>query len=113
MPASLPESGLEPSSVYRSMSAVKRLFAFGHRLGYLPFDVADPLRLPALRDEAWPSASLKKTDVLRMIALEGMPRNKAMLLTLYAGGFRVAELCSLKWSDLQNREHVGPDHRVR
>jgi integrase/recombinase XerD len=36
-----------------------------------------------------------------------MPRNKAILLTLYAGGFRVAELCSLKWSDLQNRDQAG------
>ena len=42
-----------------------------------------------------------------MIALEGMPRNKAILLTLYTGGFRVAELCSLKWSDLQNRDKAG------
>lgn len=36
-----------------------------------------------------------------------MPRNKAILLTLYTGGFRVAELCSLKWSDLQNRDKAG------
>lgn len=102
----LVESGLEASSVYRSMSAVKSLFAFGHRLGYLPFDVARPLRLPALHDRL-ADRILEETDVLRMIALEGMPRNKAILLTLYAGGFRVAELCSLKWSDLQNRDKAG------
>ena len=100
------ESGLEPSSVYRTMSAVKSLFAFGHRLGYLPFDVARPLRLPALRD-GLAERILEETDVLRMIALEGMPRNKAILLTLYVGGFRVAELCSLKWSDLQSRDAAG------
>jgi len=99
-------SGLEPSSVYRSMSAIKSLFVFGHRLGYLPFDVARPLRLPALRD-ALAERILDETDVLRMIALEQMPRNRAILLTLYAGGFRVAELCSLKWSDLQNRDQAG------
>jgi len=27
------EAGLEPSSAYRTLSAVKSLFAFGHRLG--------------------------------------------------------------------------------
>jgi integrase/recombinase XerD len=102
----LVESGLEPSSVYRSMSAVKSLFAFGHRLGYLQFDIARPLRLPALRN-ALAERILEETDVLRMIALESMPRNKAILLTLYAGGFRVAELCSLKWSDLQRRDKSG------
>jgi integrase/recombinase XerD len=102
----LMESGLQMSSVYRSMSAVKSLFAFGHRLGYLPFDVARPLRLPALRD-CLAERILDETDVLRMIVLKQMPRNRAILLTLYAGGFRVAELCSLKWSDLQNRDQAG------
>jgi integrase/recombinase XerD len=99
-------SGLEPSSVHRSLSAIKSLFAFGHRLGYLPFDVARPLRLPALRD-GLAERILDEADVVKMIALEAMPRNRAILLTLYAGGFRVAELCSLKWSDLQSRDQAG------
>ena len=102
----LVESGLQLSSVYRSISAIKSLFSFGHRLGYLPFDVAAPLRLPALR-ERLAERILEETDVLRMIALENMPRNKAILLTLYSGGFRVAETCGLKWCDLQNRDKAG------
>lgn len=102
----LVESGLEPTSVYRTMSAVKSLLAFGHRLGYLPFDVARPLRLPALREKL-AERILEETDVLRMIALENMPRNKCLLLTLYSGGFRVAEACGLKWSDLQSRDTAG------
>lgn len=102
----LVESDLEPTSVYRTMSAVKSLFAFGHRLGYLQFDVARPLRLPALREKL-AERILEETDVLRMIALENMPRNKVILLTLYSGGFRVAELCSLRWSDLQSRDKAG------
>ena len=105
-------SGLEPSSVYRSMSAVKSLFAFGHRLGYLPFDVARPLRLPALREKL-AERILEETDVLSMIALESMPRNKAMLLTFYAGGFRVAELCSLEVERSSGPGPGGADHRVR
>src|SRR5205823_701630 len=102
----LVEAGLEPSSAYRTLSAVKSLFAFGHRLGYLPFDVARPLRLPALREKL-AERILEEMDVLRMIALENMPRNKALLLTLYSGGFRVAEACGLKWSDLQSRDKAG------
>jgi integrase/recombinase XerD len=102
----LSSEGLEPSSVYRTLSAVKSLFAFGHRLGYLQFDVAAPLRLPALREKL-AERILEETDVLKMIALENMPRNKAILLTFYASGFRVAELCSLKWSDLQSRDRAG------
>jgi integrase/recombinase XerD len=102
----LVKTGLQLATVYRSMSAIKSLFAFGHRLGYLPFDVARPLRLPALRD-GLAERILEETDVLRMIALESMPRNKAILLALYSGGFRVSEVCSLKWSDLQNRDSAG------
>jgi integrase/recombinase XerD len=100
------ESGLQPPSVHRTMSAVKSLFAFGHRLGYLPFDVARPLRLPALRD-GLAERILEETDVLRMIALERQPRNRAILLTFYAGGFRVSEISALKWSDLVRRDSAG------
>jgi integrase/recombinase XerD len=102
----LSQSDLEPSSIHRTMSAVKSLFAFGHRLGYLQFDVARPLRLPALKDQL-AERILDETDVVRMIALERMPRNRAILLTLYAGGFRVSEVCSLKWTDLQRRDSTG------
>lgn len=102
----LVESDLQPASVHRKLSAVKSLFAFGHRIGYLQFDVARPLQLPALRDQL-AERILDETDVLRMIALERQPRNRAILLTLYAGGFRVSEVCSLKWRDLQERDSAG------
>lgn len=54
-----------------------------------------------------PERILDETDVLRMVALEPHPRNRTILLTLYAGGFRVSEVCSLKWSDLQQRDSAG------
>lgn len=102
----LASSVLEPTSVHRTLSAVKSLFAFGHRLGYLPFDVARPLMLPGLRDQL-AERFLDEGEVHRMMALEPVPRNRAILLTLYAGGFRVSELCGLRWRDLQNRNHAG------
>jgi integrase/recombinase XerD len=40
-------SGLAPASRYRILSAIKSLLAFGHRIGYLPFDVGRALRLRA------------------------------------------------------------------
>ena len=102
----LGESDLEAASVHRTLSAVKSLFAFGHRLGYLPFDVARPLNLPGLRDRL-SERILDEGEVHRMIALEPAPRNRAILLTLYAGGFRVSELCALTWADLQRRDDAG------
>ena len=42
--------GGAPASRYRTLSAVKSLLGFGHRIGYLPFDVGRVLRLPAVRN---------------------------------------------------------------
>lgn len=42
---------MTPATRNRTLSAVKSLFSFGHRLGYLPFDTARPLKLPILRDQ--------------------------------------------------------------
>lgn len=102
----LEAEGLQPPSICRSMSAIKSLFAFGHRLGYLKFDVARPLRLPAMRNKL-ADRILEEDDVLLMIASEPQPRNRAILLTLYAGGFRVSEASALNWSDLQRRDKAG------
>ncbi len=97
---------LKESSVHRSLSAVKSLFAFGFQLGYFQFDVGRALKLPGFRDEL-AERILGETEVLRIISLEPNPRNRAILLTFYAGGFRVSEICSLKWRHLQERDNAG------
>ena len=102
----LGEAGLKPPSVHRAMSALKSLFAFGFRLGYVQFDVGRALRIPSFRNEL-AERILGEAEVLRIISLEPKPRNRAMLLTLYAGGFRVSEICSLKWRHLQERDASG------
>lgn len=102
----LMNSDLKTATVHRALSAIKSLFAFAHRLGYLPFDTARPLRLPKLRNHL-AERILDETDVKMMIALEPNPRNKAILLTFYASGIRVSELSSLKWRDLIAREKGG------
>lgn len=97
---------LKESSVKRALSAIKSLFAFGFRLGYLTFDIGRAMKLPTFRNEL-ADRILSETDVLRIISLEPQPRNRALLLTLYAGGFRVSEVCSLKWRHLQERDTAG------
>jgi integrase/recombinase XerD len=97
---------LEPASKHRRLSAVKSLLAFAHRLGYLKFDVARPLRLPVLRDRL-AERILSEVEVQRMLAHERQPRNLAMLYLLYASGVRVSECCGLKWRDTQERAEGG------
>ena len=96
------EAGLRPSSQARALAAVKSLLAFGHRLGYLPFDVGGAVRLPKLR-QGLAERILSEAEVHRLLALEPDPRNRALLRLSYAGGLRVSELVALRWRDLQPR----------
>ena len=98
----LDASRLQPATRRRLLASVKSLFAFGHRLGYLPFDTARPLRVPALRDTL-AERIFDESLVLRMIALEQSPRNAAILALLYGGGLRISELVGLRWRDVQAR----------
>ena len=96
------EAGLRPASQARALAAVKSLLAFGHRLGYLPFDVGGAVRLPKLKQEL-AERILSEAEVHRLLALEPDPRNRALLRLSYAGGLRVSELVALRWRDFQPR----------
>jgi integrase/recombinase XerD len=97
---------LAPASRYRTLSALKSLLAFGHRIGYLPFDVGRALRLPAVRNRL-AERILPEADLHRILSLEPNVRNRALLTLLYASAVRVGELCGLCWRDLQPNGEGG------
>src|SRR5262249_59639311 len=84
-------AALPPASQARALAAVRSLLAFGHRLGYLPFDVGGAVRLPKLRS-ALAERILSEAEVHRLLALEPDARNRVLLRLAYARGLRVAEL---------------------
>lgn len=99
-------SGLAPSSVARTLSAVKSLLSFGNKIGVLPANVGAAVKLPTVKNTL-SMRILPELNVQVMIALETDPRNRAILKLLYAAGLRVSELCALKWHDLQARTEVA------
>lgn len=102
----LEQSNLMASSRNRTLAAVKSLFAFGHRLGYLPFDVGRILQLPGHRD-GLADRILDESEIFRIVQIEPNPRNHALLALLYGAGLRVSEVCGLTWRDVQAREDGG------
>ena len=84
----------------RILSSVRSLLSFGHRIGYLPFDVGRPFRLKALPNQL-AERILPEADVQRILHLEPDARNRTILILLYASAVRVRELCSLEWKHLQ------------
>lgn len=99
---SLAAASLHPATQRRLLATIKSLFAFGHQLGYLPFDTAKPLRLPAIA-ETVAERMIEESSLLRMIDLEPNARNAAILATFYGAGLRVSELVGLRWRNVQAR----------
>jgi site-specific recombinase XerD len=98
--------GLAPATCARRLAVVKSLFAFGQRVGYLGFNVAAAVKTPTVRN-ARAERILDEEAVLRLIALEPKPRNRALLRLLYAAGLRVSEATGLRWRDTAPRDEAG------
>jgi integrase/recombinase XerD len=102
----LGDQGLQASSQARSLAVLKSLFAFGHKIGVLPFNVGIMLEMPKSKDNL-AERILSEAEVQSMIGLELNVRNKTILRTLYGAGLRVSELCGLKWCDLKASGETG------
>ncbi len=85
---------------------VKSLMAFGFKLGFLRFDVGRALRVQTSRDEL-AERILSETEVLRILATENNPRNRAILRDVLRWRLPSLRNASLKWRHLQERDTGG------
>jgi integrase/recombinase XerD len=102
----LQSKSMAPASCRRKLAAIKSMFGFAHRIGYLVFDVGKPLRIPACKDKL-AERILTEEDVHAVIDSVENKRNRLIIKTLYYTAIRVSELASLKWKDLQARNEGG------
>jgi integrase/recombinase XerD len=94
---------LAPASQARLLATLKSLFAFGHKVGYLPVDLGRPVKLPSRRDDR-AERILSDDDVHSMIAHAKKGRDRALIRSLYVAGLRVAEAVGLTTRDLVARD---------
>lgn len=122
---------LAPMTQRKTLAAVKSLFTFANRTGYLPFNVGAALKLPPAKDDL-AERELTEKDVHKLMNApflaepqqtpdqgptpktgekSGRPgpnaqRDHAIMLVLYAGGLRREDVCRLKWRDVKDRDDV-------
>lgn len=102
----LEKQGYSSATQNRRLSAVKSLLAFGHKIGYLPFDVGAPVEAPPVKNTL-AERILSELEVMTMIALEANHRNKLLIRFLYLSGARVSEAAELRWRDLKSAGERG------
>lgn len=90
----------------RRISACKSLFSYGHRLGYLTFNVAAVLRAPSVANDL--AERILPVEAVRALldAVEG--RDRALLAFLYFSGARISEATAVEWRHV----HELPDGRA-
>lgn len=98
---------LKPATQARTVAAVKSLLTYGADTRILPFNVGRAVKLPHLEDTLAERITSEDNIARLLYFTEKHTRNHAMLVLLYRGGLRDAELCDLQWRNLQAREDAG------
>ena len=96
----------KPSTVANKIRAIKSLFSYGVKVGYLEVNVGSYIKCPKVKSKL-AQRILSESDCLKLINATSTERDRALLSLMYGCGLRVSELCSLTWGDLQPHGQGG------
>ena len=96
----------KPSTVANKIRAIKSLFSYGVKIGYLEINVGSYIKCPRVKDKL-AERILSESDCLKLINATQTERDRALLSLMYACGLRVSEVCALTWGDLQAQRDGG------
>lgn len=88
------------NTINNKLAAIKSLFSFGIKTGYLETNPAALIKAPKPRD-ALNERLLVEAEVKRLIEAACSRRDRLLLKLLYILGLRVSELVGLNWSDFK------------
>lgn len=81
------------------VNAVKSLFSFAHKLGYIRVNPGVMVEPPA-KEETKHRKMLSEEEVIKLVSGGLSARDEAILRVLYSSGMRVSELINLRWQDV-------------
>lgn len=102
----LAEKGLTASTQARKLSAIKSLFSFANKIGYLLYNIGTPIQTPKVKNRLGEKI-LSEEEIFRMLANTDKQRNYILIRLMYVSGARVSEISALKWRDAQAHKDAG------
>ena len=103
---SLELRGFTANTINQRVAAIRSLFAFALRCGYLQVNVAQGLKTQPPSDVLY-ERILEQSEVKQLMGATKRERDLLLLQLIYATGLRASEVCSLNWSDLKPRRRGG------
>jgi integrase/recombinase XerD len=92
--------GFSQHTLNNKLAALKSLFSFGTKTGYLAANIPAFVKTPHPKD-ALNERLLVEAEVRTLIAAAQQGRDRTLLTLLYVLGLRVSELVGLNWSDFR------------
>ena len=96
----------KPSTVANKIRAIKSLFSYAVKVGYLEINIGSFIKCPRVKSKL-AERILPESDCLKLIDAAKTERDRALLCLMYGCGLRVSEVCSLTWGDLQPSAEGG------